>query len=136
MSKYKALVRNGRRIDEHRLIMQEHLGRSLEKDEIVHHKNGDKSDNHIENLELISRSEHSKLHQTGKIFSIETRQKISKARKGHKASNRKLSGEQVEYIRNNYRPRSSQFGSRALAKKFGVDHTAILKIVNEEQYKN
>lgn len=50
------------RVQEHRLVMEQHLGRRLVESEIVHHKDRNPSNNDINNLELLSASEHAELH--------------------------------------------------------------------------
>lgn len=51
---------NGRH--QHRRVMEEYLGRKLTFQEVVHHKNRNKHDNRLENLEILTRAEHAREH--------------------------------------------------------------------------
>lgn len=64
---YVVFYNKGKNIKEHIYIMQKTIGRNLKKNEIVHHINEIKTDNRIENLELMTKSEHSSLHRKKEI---------------------------------------------------------------------
>jgi hypothetical protein len=63
---YRAITKGPRngfvRKYEHRMVMEQSLGRELLPTEHVHHINGNKLDNGIENLEIVIKSEHARRH--------------------------------------------------------------------------
>lgn len=77
----------------HREVMEQHLGRKLTADEVVHHINKDPSDNRLENLTVMSVAEHASHHarhaematlvccECGATFQRTVRQERSKASK-------------------------------------------------------
>lgn len=61
-SGYRLVTRNGKSIKEHRLVMEEVLGRPLLKSEHVHHRNRKKADNSLDNLVVMERGAHMREH--------------------------------------------------------------------------
>lgn len=55
-------IKGKRYIQEHRLVMENHLGRKLLTHENIHHINGNTLDNRIENLQVVTSSQHATLH--------------------------------------------------------------------------
>lgn len=75
-------TKSGRCVYLHREVYEKHYG-PIPEGYIVHHKDGNKLNNSIDNLELMSRAEHASVHHKGVPKTDEMRQKSSQTKMGH-----------------------------------------------------
>jgi hypothetical protein len=59
---YRRVRRDGKQVFEHRWVVEQHLGRKLLTTEHVHHVNGNRTDNRLENLLVLTDSAHQAVH--------------------------------------------------------------------------
>jgi len=83
----------------HRYIFEKYNG-IIKKGMFIHHKDKNPLNNSIENLEMITHSQHSKIHQTGRKYTKEDKIKMSKKAIGNKSHlNHKHTEQTKELIR-------------------------------------
>ena len=108
----------------HRLVSQAFI-ENPENKQTVNHKDGNKFNNYVDNLEWATQDENNQ-------HAIDTGLQKS----GANRNTAKLTNEQVKYIRENYIPRDSEFGGAALARKFNVKSSTVQNVIHGKNYKN
>lgn len=106
----------------HRLVALAFIPNPKDK-ETVNHKNGIKSDNHLENLEWSTRKENT--NHAWKNHLCENTRKL-----GENNNSAKLSWKEVDSIRQEYQPYKN--GYLRVAEKYNVSKTLIEKIIKKE----
>ena len=113
-------------IDVHRLVAEAFIPNPLNL-RCVNHKDGNKENNVVENLEWCTYSENNK-----HAFIIGLKPHLS----GEDIKKSKLKEDDVRFIRKNYIPRSKEYNYRALAERFGVSKKTIIQCVKHRHWKD
>ena len=108
----------------HRLVAETYLPNPNNLPE-VDHKDTNKLNNDISNLEWVTTEENKRRARLNGLI-----------RKGESHGKSKLTKTDVEYIRNNYIPRHKEYGTRALSRKFNVSNCAISNVLNKLTWKD
>ena len=109
----------------HRVVAKAYIPEDPER-EFVNHKDGNKQNNHVDNLEWTTRTENIRhAYQHG----------LYPSRSGTANGRCKLTDDQVDFIRENYIRGDKEYGARAMAAKFGVAHQTICAVVTGQNWK-
>ena len=111
----------------HRLVLLAFGDPRPSERHVVNHKDGDKLNNRIDNLEWATPSENAQ-HAV--------RLGLMQPKRGMDNTGAKLTDEVVRYVRRVYQPHSPRFGARALGERLGVCHSTISRIANRKAWRH
>lgn len=114
----------GKRFLVHRLVAETFIP-NLENKSQVNHKDGNKKNNHVSNLEWCTSKENIEHALVTGIGTIGERNGLSK-----------FTNKQIKYLRKIYKPYDSRFGGAALARKYGTSNKTMHMILSNQSYKN
>lgn len=113
----------------HRLVAQMFLNNGKEFTLTVNHKDGNKLNNNVNNLEIISQSNNNKhAYQNNLKQPINAKKELN--------GNAKLTQKDIDFIREHYKPRDSQWSGKKLAEMFDITPANVSNIVNYKLWKN
>lgn len=122
---YRQITIQKKNIEIHRIVAQTFIP-NPDNLPCINHKDGNKLNNNINNLEWCTYSYNTKhAYNTG----------LERKMLGEKHHNHKLTEEEVRYIKLKYQKRHREFGAIPLSKKFNVDRTTITDIVNGKTWR-
>ena len=122
---YRHCILNGKNHNIHRIIAQTFIP-NPNNFPCVNHKDGNKLNNSIDNLEWCTHSDNT---------SHAYREGLEKKQTGEEHHNHKLTWDDVHYIRDVYEKGSRIYGSAALGRLFGVDKSTVSAIVHNETWR-
>ena len=119
-------------VSEHRLVIEAFFGRILSKEWEVHHKDKNTLNNRIDNLQLLTKSDHTSLHSVGRIVSEDAKNKMrnNNNSKGEKNGSAKLTSQNIREIR------ASKKSIKELAIIYNMSISHLYKIINNKLWKN
>ena len=126
---YQVCVSLGGRLDKkvfkiHRAVAETFVP-LVEGKDIINHKDGNKTNNFVDNLEWVT-------NQENIIHAVKTGLLVPKS--GTQNPCAKLTEDDIEYIRSHYIPKDKKYGCRALGEKFNVSHATISRVVNYKRF--
>lgn len=123
---YREVILNGKSERVHRVIAEAFIANNHNLP-CVNHKDGNKLNNCIDNLEWITYSDNTiHAYQNG----------LEKKCFGEKHHAHKLTADDVSYIKKVYKKRDEKYGAVALSTQYGVDRTTILDIIRGKTWRN
>jgi hypothetical protein len=120
--------RSGHYVFRYRLMVEKHLGRYLLPSEIVRHKNGNPTDDRIDNLEVMDRRKHAKLHAPEMLAAA-----IPMVLRGERHPHAKLKASDIPKIR---KMRAGGMTLSAIGRHFDVNLSNIHKVLMGQTWRD
>lgn len=121
------------RVFEHIVVWENAHQKSVPKGFVIHHINGIKNDNRIENLLLLSNGEHTALHNSRRKISQKTREKISASAKARLANPKNHPRYKSVDIKNMILEIASGKTVESVCLKYGINKTTYYKKIKTEE---